>query len=605
MSPEGAAPHPAPARPRPRSFPPALGAALLAAALFLPGLGSVGLWDPWEPHYAQVSREMIERADWVHPHWREAWFFSKPALLLWTGAAGLALEGDGPSAEWGLRLPVALLAILGVAFAAAAVERLASRRAAWISALALATAPFVALLARQAIPDLPLAALSAAGGLAFAVALLDDGAGPGWAHAGWVLLGFATLAKGPLGFALPAGALLAWLATTGEWRRAARLRLVEPGGRFPLPLGPLAFLAIAVPWYAVLTAFPGRDDSGWTFLQRFWLHDHLRRFVAGVHVPVPGGGPAAYLGWLAVGTFPWIAAVPGAIGEALRTRGRPGTARDGLLLLCSLWAALGALLVALTATRYPHYLLPLVPPLLVAAALFLDRLLEDGLRAHRLAAALGGVVFAATGWAVAGRPRLLSSLFTYDPRRAWPGDALDAIHPQVQLGPVALSMRPGAVLLALLVAGSLGLAVAALRRSARLAVGGLAGVALLLAAWLSWNHVPELAPHWTQREVFAALAAERPGPDEPVVAWLMNWRGETFYGRGRVREVVDPVRMREVAARPGRLWVVTEPGRIPALRSAVGPGKRLRVAGPEDGRYRLLELTDAPPAERGGPDGAR
>jgi hypothetical protein len=53
--------------------------------------------------------------------------------------------------------------------------------------------------------------------------------------------------------------------------------------------------------------------------------------------------------------------------------------------------------------------------------------------------------------------------------------------------------------------------------------------------------------------------------------------------------------MREVAARPGRLWVVTEPQRIPALRSAVGPGKRLRVAGPEAGRYRLVELTDAPP----------
>src|SRR5512137_2903470 len=130
-------------------IPPAIPAAFLAAALFLPGLGSVGLWDPWEPHYAQVSREMIERGDWVHPHWRDAFFFSKPPLLLWTGAAGLALLGDGAGAEWGLRLPVALLAILGVAFAAAAVARLvshrASRRAALLAGMALATAPFVAL----------------------------------------------------------------------------------------------------------------------------------------------------------------------------------------------------------------------------------------------------------------------------------------------------------------------------------------------------------------------------------------------------------------------------------------------------------------------------
>ena len=579
-------------------IPPAVPAALLAAALFLPGLGSVGLLDPWEPHYAQVSREMIERADWVHPHWRDAFFFSKPPLLLWTGAAGLALLGDvaadgasngasnGAGAEWALRLPVAMLAILGVAFVATAVARLVSRRAALLAAIALATAPFVALLARQAIPDLPLVALSTAGGLAFAVALLDVGAAAGWAYAGWVLLGLATLAKGVLGFALPGGALLAWLLVTGEWRRAARLRFLEPVGRLRLPLGPVAFLAIAVPWYAVMAAFPGLDESGWTFLQRFWLHDHLRRFASGVHVPVAGGGWLGYLGWLAVGTFPWVAAVPGAVAAVVQTRGRAGDARQGLLLLCGLWALLGYGLMGLSATRYPHYVLPVVPPLLVVAALFLDRLLDEGLAPHRIAATLGAAAFAVTGWALAANPRLFSALFAYDPRRSWPGAEMDA-----------LWMRPGAVLLWLLVAGSLGLAIAAGRRSARVAVGSLAGVAVLLSAWLSWFHMRELAPHWTQREIFAAWRAERPGPDEPVVAWLMNWRGETFYGRRMVREVVDPARMRELAARPGRQWVVTEPHRIPALGSAVGPGKRLRLAGPQLGRYRLVELTDAPRTE--------
>jgi len=569
-------------------IPPSAAAALLAAALFLPGLGSVGLWDPWEPHYAQVSREMIERADWVHPHWRDAFFFSKPPLLLWTGAAGLALVGDrggeGAGAEWALRLPVALLAVLCVAFVTAVVARLASRRAALLAAVALATAPFVALLARQAIPDLPLVALSTAGGLAFAVALLDGGAAAGWAHAGWVLLGLATLAKGVLGFALPGGALLAWFLVTGEWRRAARLRFLTPVGRLRLPLGPAAFLAIAAPWYAVMAVFPGLDESGWTFLQRFWLHDHLQRFASGVHVPGAGGGWLAYLGWLSVGTFPWVAAVPGAVGEVLRTRGRAGDARQGLVLLCALWALLGYGLMGFSATRYPHYVLPVVPPLLVVAALFLDRLLDDGLAAHRVAGALGVAAFAATGWTVEAKPRLFSALFAYDPRRPWPSAEMDA-----------LSMRPGTVLLWLLVAGGLGLAIAAGRRSARIAVGSLAGAAVLLTAWLSWFHVRELAPHWTQREIFAAWRAEHPGPDEPVVAWLMNWRGETFYGRGRVREVGDPARMREVAARPGRLWVVTETQRITALRSAVGAGKRLRLAGPETGRYRLVEITDAPP----------
>src|SRR5512136_2477971 len=116
-----------------RPVPVWLAAALLAAAVFLPGLGSVGLFDPWEPHYAEVSRQMLLRGDWVHPWWREAGFFSKPPLLLWGGAAGLTLAGEG-AAEWGLRLPGALLAVLCIAISSAAVARLASRRAGLLAA---------------------------------------------------------------------------------------------------------------------------------------------------------------------------------------------------------------------------------------------------------------------------------------------------------------------------------------------------------------------------------------------------------------------------------------------------------------------------------------
>lgn len=558
-----------------------LAATLLGAAVFLPGLGSVGLLDPWEPHYAEVSRQMLVRADWVHPWWREAGFFSKPPLLLWGGAAGLALAGEG-AAEWGLRLPVALLAILGIAISAAAVERLASRRAGVLAAVALCTAPFLALFARQAVPDAPLAALSAAACLSFAVALLDDRAGPGYALAGWVLLGWATLAKGPLGFALPGAALLTWFVVTGRWRDLRRLGFVTPVRGVPVPAGPIAFLAIAVPWFAILSAWPVRDDSGWTFLQRFWLHDHLRRLATGAHVPTAGGGFLPYLGWLAVGTFPWVAAIPGGIGEALRSRGSPRDARDGLALLCALWSAVGYLLLAIAATRYPHYVLPIVPPLLVLAALFVDRLLDEGLGRHVVAGALGIAALVATGAWLTRDPRLLASLFTYDPRRAWPEAALD----------------PGLSLLLLAGLPLAGLLAAALLRSARLAAGTLVVASLLLSAWISWVHWPLVALHWTQREVFAAWKAEDPGPDEPLVAWRMNWRGETFYGRNRVREVIDPARMREVSARPGRLWVVTEAERLPSLEGAVGGVKRLRVAAGAPGRYRLVELTD-PPAQEG------
>jgi len=34
---------------------------LVGALVFLPYVGAVGLWDPWESHYGEVAREMIAR----------------------------------------------------------------------------------------------------------------------------------------------------------------------------------------------------------------------------------------------------------------------------------------------------------------------------------------------------------------------------------------------------------------------------------------------------------------------------------------------------------------------------------------------------------------
>ena len=583
---------------------------LLAGLVFLPRLGSVGLWDPWEPHYAEVARQMIVRGDYVHPYWENAYFFSKPVLLFWLDALAMGLAGvqgralppgavaAGPTpsglsgwTEWAVRLPVALLALVACALVFVAVKRLASRRAGYLAAGALATMPFFFLMARQATTDMPFVALMTSGAMCFAIALWDERAHRrAWAYSGYAFLAFAALAKGLLGFALPGAAFLAWFALTGEWRLLARLGLLERVRGLPLPLGPALFLAIAAPWYAVLSLFRGVDDEGKTFAYRFWIHDHLRRLGEGVHTTTPGGTFDYFLEQLGFGIFPWVAALPGALGELARIRLRERTRRDDLVLFAGLWALIAYVLMSLSATKFHHYIFPAVPALAILCAVFVDRLLDEGLEAHLGALLLGLAAYVVVAHSLWESPDALPDLYTYNYERPYPDKELLALHPGWRLGPFLLSLGARPVFSVLFAAGGTAMAAAWLWRSRRALVAALAAIALALASYVSWYHWPEVARHWTQREIFRTYLAERKSPDEPIIAYYMNWRGETFYSRNLVRQVQDAARMKELAARPGRTWIIVERTRYAALRQAVGDAPRLRIADQSTNKFFLVAM---------------
>ena len=591
-------------------------AAAMAGLLALPWLGATGLWDPWEPHYAEVSRQMLVREDWVHPYWESAWFFSKPALALWLAAAGMGIAGvqhralppgadPSPTApsglsiytEWAVRLPGALMAVAACVLAAVVVSRLVSRRAGLLAALALATTPFHALMARQATADMPFVALMTAGALCFAVALWDERAHRrAWAYAGYLLLGLATLAKGLLGFALPGAAFLAWFLVTGDWGRLARLRLVERLHGVPVPLGPLLFLAVAAPWYLVMTLFDGKDDEEKTFATRFWIHDHLRRLGPGVHTTTPGGGFDYFIEQLGYGIHPWVAALPGGLAVLSRVKPRQGGPAASLTLFAGLWLGVTYAVMTFSTTKFHHYIFPAVPAVAILCAVFLDRLLAEGTEEHAGSLLLGLVAFAAVAFGLWQRPKGISDLVVYNYERPYPEAEIAQLHPGVRLGPLVLSLGPQPVMAFLFAAGGAAFAIGWLWRSSRAVVGALLAVALGFGLWVSWFHWRELSPHWSQRDAFWTYLSQRGSPEEPVAAYYMNWRGETFYSRNLVRQIQDNGKLREWAARPGRKWAVTERGRLQALRSALGAEHRVRVADRSSNKYFLVAIEQGAPA---------
>jgi len=162
------------------------GVLVLLAALFLPNLGAFGLWDPWETHYGEVSRNMVESYDWISPWWgyrnkigdqgaQGSYFYSKPILIFWMEAASVRLIGFS---EWAIRLPVALYAILLGFFAYYVLSKVWTRRAGFLGALIAATSPQYFMLARQAQTDMLFVAPLTVGILFLLLALFgpDEGA---------------------------------------------------------------------------------------------------------------------------------------------------------------------------------------------------------------------------------------------------------------------------------------------------------------------------------------------------------------------------------------------------------------------------------------------
>ena len=67
---------------------------VIAAALYFPCMGSYSLWDPWETHYGEVSREILASDDWISLWWaQDGWFWSKPVLDMWMQAIAMATLG--------------------------------------------------------------------------------------------------------------------------------------------------------------------------------------------------------------------------------------------------------------------------------------------------------------------------------------------------------------------------------------------------------------------------------------------------------------------------------------------------------------------------------
>ncbi len=368
---------------------------LFLAALLFHCLGnwSLPLIDRDEPRFAEASREMLERGDYVVPYFNGQPRFDKPALIYWMQCASYRLLGTN---EFAARLPSALCAALIAVALAVWGARLFDPATGWRAALIFSTCLQVMLHARAAVADMAMVAcvLGAAwSGWEWRQARGGEvSPGRGWLLAGvlGLALGFGFLAKGPIAL-LPLG-MLWW----GGVPRAAG-RLIAQW----LAIFGVALLVIAAWGIPALLQTRGEFAA-------VGLGKHV---VARSVVALEGHGSRDLWGYLLmlpfffatvwVSFFPWSIWLIPTVRSAMTRAAERGSAERYLLsgvILC-----FG--IFTLVRTKLPHYTLPAFPFLALLAAAWWREILMGDRRFRRtvLATGIGGVAAFLLGFPLLAR----------------------------------------------------------------------------------------------------------------------------------------------------------------------------------------------------------
>jgi 4-amino-4-deoxy-L-arabinose transferase-like glycosyltransferase len=384
-------------------------------------------------------------------------------------------------------------------------------------------------------------------------------------QAAWYFTALSALAKGAPGLVLPLAIAGAVLIARRDWLELTRIELASLG---------LLIAAVCLPWY--VQAYMRHGEP---FTDRLLIHDMYKRAFVHVHDTNAGNDVSLryYIWQLGYGLFPWTGLAPLGLGIALACGNDPDRRRRDLSLVMVLWLTIAFALFTLSLTKFHHYALPCVPPLAVCIALVLDRALGDrdrdrdsslpsfALLAAPLTLLVARDLSTSVPGDVPGSARLLH-LITYNYKRIWP-ETLDFETVQLAFGVAAAGCMLLWLVPRLRVAGTVSLAVTGIG----------------FCAFTLWIYLPALAPHFGQREVILAYYQRRRGPEEPIAAYQMNWKGENFYTGNRLPAFVSTgakfKNWLKAQRRAGTkvIYFVSEHGRIGTLKSELGTGFRTQT----------------------------
>ncbi|CAM4423009.1 MAG: Undecaprenyl phosphate-alpha-4-amino-4-deoxy-L-arabinose arabinosyl transferase [Legionellaceae bacterium] len=352
------------------------------AILFGSFLGSRPLSVPDEARYSEIPREMIELSDYITPHLNYIKYFEKPPLIYWLQAASIKTFGDS---EWALRLPTALLGLLGCILTYVAGRFLYDRKTGILSCFVLATSLLYFSMAHLITLDMAVSVFLTGSLFSFIVGIQQEKKSIKrillWCCYIFAALSFST--KGLIGIILPGLVIFSWFLIIGQWKLLKECELIT---------GSFLFLIIALPWYYLVQTINPE------FFHFFFIDQHFSRYLtlsAGRFQP-----NWFFIPILLIGFFPWVVFLFQAIKHQLPTSWKNRVFFKTEFFLLS-WIILIFSFFSISKSKLIPYILPVFPPLALITGQYLKQAWDNkvslkGLRISFILLPIAGCLLSTT-----------------------------------------------------------------------------------------------------------------------------------------------------------------------------------------------------------------